>query len=783
MGQVITDPTIIGQLEKAPDIPALAGAVTGQAGRIISDPAIVAELEKDEQQQPQQSWIARGVSKLADLGKSAYGAAFPERDPDTKDIPAYSHQGISDPDLISRIERSKFTTAGFEDAPWRRRLLETLGPRVTNIRKDKFGNEIIKYKGDDGQEHEAYINRPGIDTQDVSRAVHGTIPYLVAGGIARKVAPAASLLTRAPAQAGAAAGVSLGQDIAAGEPIGVSAIGKAATTGAMGAAGEVAGTVAPKVWRYFFQPQYADEATGLLTAAGRKEAERLGLDPNTVQGEVARRLGDVRRAHDPQAAAAGIETGAFGIPTTLGQRTKDPAQLGIEEQMRRSLFGPGAREVISEFDTQQADAIRRAAQGVRGQLAPQGAGSLPEAGQSIGEGLRGAQAASRDKVAQAWKEIEDLYPVLSQTATGNEARGLLTQSLRGKFDDLGFFPDQQLTPSAHKMMGAVTEYSKAMPPAVPYEILGPSAGRAPSLDNMRRRLLAQYQGAQPGQDRAAARAIYDGFNDWVESVSQQQFIRNTAGQFTTKDQAAKLAMARQITREERQLFSPTDPRNRLTPAGKILGDLADNADTPERIVQTLFGTSLGATPKAGTVDAVARLKQVLPPEKFDQVKSAYFLKMVTGNQGDILSPANLNTSVGKAFASQKSVIDAMFTQGEQAFIQDFKKAVALASYRPANPSGTSYELERMRRQRQMGPLHYVLKRMGTRSTFQGEIWQGTMYHWLARTLPNIFNLQEAASRSMARKAIGQAMDFKPDTGELAAALLAAHEARKSGNPQ
>lgn len=729
-------------------------------------------------EQESEWWGTRAAKGVASVARGAYDMAFPERDPDTAHIPGFASQGLNDVEDLSRIERSKFTAAGFEDKPWRRTIMETLGDRVLDVRADKFGNEIVKYRGDDGQEHETYINRPGLDMQDVSRTAHGAVPYFVGGGVATRALGGLgrSLAARLPAQAAAAGAVSIGQDVAAGEP---ASLGKAAITAAGGAAGEAVGTLAPKIWRSLMQPDLFDETANALTPAGRKVAERLGLEPDRIQGEVGRRLHEIRRASDPRAAAAGIEAGEFNIPTTLGQRTKDPEQLNIEEQMRRSLFGPGAREVISDFDVNQARAIHNAADEVRARVAPQGSGSLAEAGQGTSEALRSAQRTSRQTVEDAWDKVGEIYPVLTDTATGNSARGLMTQNLRQQFDDLGFFPDQQLTPTAHKMMEGLTNYSRAMPERMPYSILGDPAPRAPALDSMRRRLLKQYQAAAPGQDKAAARAIYSGFVDWIEDAAAQQKVRGPGMQFVGKQAAQPMENARKITRQQRALFEPRTMQGRLTPSGKILTEIAENADTPERVVQTLFGASTGTAPKAGTVGAVKRLKIALPAEKFDQVKAAYFMRMVTGADGKMLSPGRLDTSVAKTFANQRSVLDQLFDASEQEFIQRFQQAVSLTTYRPPNPSGSSYALEGIRRKRQQGALNYVLRRMGTRSTFQGKVWQGTMYHWLARTMPNVFNTQDAASRAMARRAIGQVMEIKPDSGQLMAAISAAYQNRSA----
>jgi hypothetical protein len=733
----------------------------------------------DEEQQDggflDQTWLGRRVKGAGQLATSAYDAAFPERDPRYAETAGFSGEGIRSLDDFSKLQRGKMSAAGFEEPAHRRLVMQTLGDRVQEVKTDDQGNEIVRYVGDDGKEYETYVNQPGLDWQDVDRFISGSVPYLAAAFLTSRIPGLnRSLLTRAPAQGMAAGGVSIGQDIGADQPVDLP---KAGITALFGGAGEVAGVGLSKLWRRFTEPTYFDEATGTLTKAGRNEAQRLGLDPDQIQGEVARQLSQLRRAESPHATAAGIESGEFGIPTTKGQRTKIPEQLDTEEQMRRSLFGPGAREVISEFDETQRGAITQATERVRTDLAPQSGANLSEAGQEIGEGLRSARAGSDAQVTQVWKEVEDLYPVLTETATGGKAREAMTQHLRQQFDDLGFFPDEKLTPTAHQMMNELTDYSRNIPTNTPYEILG-KTGRAPSLDNMRRRLLARYQGAVDKQDKAAARAIYNGFNDWFDDISTNQSLRTGAGQFTTKDQAAKVAEARQITREQRQLFEPKDKRGKLTPAGRILTELAENADTPERIVQTLFGANITGTPKAGTVAAIKQLKTVFKndPSKLDQVKGAYFLKMVTGRDGNLLSAGHLNTAMNKAFSNQKSVINQLFTREEQQFIKRFQKAVARTSYKPPNPSGSSYSLEAMRRKKRNSGLQYTLRRLGTRSTFQGKVWQGTMYHWLARTLPNIFGAQDAASRSLARKAIGQTIEFKPDQGRILSAIAASYAA-------
>jgi hypothetical protein len=199
-------------------------------------------------------------------------------------------------------------------------------------------------------------------------------------------------------------------------------------------------------------------------------------------------------------------------------------------------------------------------------------------------------------------------------------------------------------------------------------------------------------------------------------------------------------------------------------------------------VSGLFGASVSSTPKAGTVGALRKLKRVFrnDPARWDQVRGAYFLKMITGKDGNLLTPGRMKNEMNKAFENQGSVIDTLFTDADKAFMRRFQKAVEAAVYRDPNPSGTSYALEAMRRKRQRNVLDYLLRARGRSATFQGEAAEATMWHTIARIIPDIFNLQDAASRSMARRAIGQTMDFKPDKGTLLAGIAAAHTASDEG---
>lgn len=798
MPQQVTDPRLLEELERGstpiPDFQApvqrtfdsVFGAPQPQQQSPVADPALIEQLERGEDPSVwNKTWAGRQARKVTDAAQSAYDMAFPARDPANANVPGFASQGITNTSDLAKVERSKLTSAGFEDEPWRRAIVDALGDRLLDRRQDTKGNEIIKYRGDDGQEYETYVNRPGMDTQDWSRTLLGAFPYIVGSSAAGRGLKALtglgkSLWSRVPTQALTAAGISLGQDVAAGTDIGQDELWKSLVTAGFGAAGEVAGTIAPKIWRKFFQSEYFDPATGTLTEAGRRKAAQMGIDPSTVEGEAARRFKEIAQAEDPYAAMAGIQAGEFKIPTSVGQRTKDASKLGLEEEMRRGLHGPEAYRMMQEFDQGQRTAFTEASQDILRKpgmaIAPTSAETIPEASQAIGEGVRKAKRASEAEITKAWPD-EDMLPVFTKTDTGNQARQFMTTRLNEALDGIAL--DQQLTPTAYRMLSFIDDYSKNLPEKIPFEILGKEP-RSPLIDMMRRRLLGAYEAAESKTDRRAARAVYSAFNEWIADVAENQAVRSAKGQFLSPTVGEQLKTAIATTREQKQRFAPRGPDNKPTPGAKIINDIIMNEDTPERIGQSIFGVSTSGLPKAGTVEAVKMLRDVLDANTFDQVKASYFLRMISGKEGTVLSPTKLVTAIDRAFENQGSVIKQLFNGDEQALIKRYREAAAAASFKPPNPSGTSYELERMRHRKRSSVLATMLRKKGGGHTFRGEPVQASFYQILARVLPNWAGLQDRASRALARKATSQAFPRAPDTGSGRAGVSAAYGARDEG---
>lgn len=160
-----------------------------------------------------------------------------KQDPANAGLPTV-YEGVKD--IRHGSHWSQF--AGASDAQLGDRYQQLLGDRFVRRERDANGYEIVVMRGPDGQEHRAYVNKPGLDAEDVARGIRGAIPYLASGGLAGVAAKGGGVLLNSAAQGLAAGGTSIAGDIAQ-EPLG-SKQGiegeKAALSAGFGAAGPLA---------------------------------------------------------------------------------------------------------------------------------------------------------------------------------------------------------------------------------------------------------------------------------------------------------------------------------------------------------------------------------------------------------------------------------------------------------------------------------------------------------------------------------------------------------------
>lgn len=547
-----------------------------------------------------------------------------------------------------------------------------LGDRFVRDETDANGYPVIVYKGKDGREAKAYVNAPGLDMQDVVRGVEGIAPYVGAGRLVSGAMKASALVPRMVGQALGQGATSVAQD-AAGVATGVSRIdpeatvAKAGFAAAGGAAGELAGAGLGYVWRKLVaEPRYFDKVTGKLTAEGEKVAIANGLDPAGLPEQVARDFSrSMANTGDGASAALAASKNEFKIPLTAGEVSGNKHQLLREQQLTGGSYGEAGARRMKAFRDEQDAALKNAARGwldpntpgIAGELAPGRAGSTlakDELGANIRANTQSALDRAKEVETNAWKAVPDDFR--ANDAALSAIDDVIPRTLAAKKVAV---IEEGLTPTAKKMSDMIEKFQAGEMPAASSKYVDKSL--AGHVDVMRRRLLAASEEAATDTDRRAARALYDGFNDWIVEAAKLSGDPSIA---------MKLSAARTISREIHQVFDG----QKGTAGARVMSSILKNADSAEGVVNSLFSVSPKSEIKGGAISALDSLKKAydrhLSPEAakaaWDDIRLAYWMRIVDRKTGDAGGPQAIASAIKSAINNQGSIAKRLFTPAELA---------------------------------------------------------------------------------------------------------------------
>lgn len=629
------------------------------------------------------------------LGRRAQDVAG-KHDPRYKDLPALSDALVEEGSTDVTRPMALSSVLNSSDAQMGDIAKSHLGDRFIGTEKDANGYDVVRYRGKDGSEKAAYVNRPGLDVNDVGRAATGSLPFLAVGGGVGAATKGAGMAIQMGSQALGAVGTSAASDIAQmpmGSEQGIE-LPKAAFAGAGGAvAPPLAAGLSWIARKFITLPGLFDKATGQLTAKGADAAKSAGLNPAELSAE-AQKVFAKTYSMSPDAATAATRSTVepFGIPATKGQVSKDPYLLTQEEGMRRRLYGENAQDTIRAFDNEQQNAVREAALGSRPQsvttaIAPgRRPASAPQdsnpmvLGQSVREGTNAAREAARAAEGEAWKKVPELTPT-------EGAFNILGKSINARLTDVAI--DAETTPAAAKMAQELDRFVSGEAPQQVAKIISNNPVR--TVDQMRRRLLSMSRSAATPEDTRAASRLYDGFNDWIDEAADANLLAGDASA------AAQLKVARGFTKEVREIFEPSIG-GRASPAARRLASVMEGADSPEGVINKLLGSSGSRGVDQGTTQALTNLKQAydrfLPADvaksTWDDVRLAYWTRLVQGRNGEMLGPTAILNNVRTALSNQQSVVRALYAPEEERLIRQFAQAMETISFKPPNASGSGY---------------------------------------------------------------------------------------------
>lgn len=736
------------------------GATDDEVGAYLGAEQVTPQQVAEWQDSQKGGIVSNVVNAVASVPGAIYETVVGRQDPEYADIakqPSIEKaSGIVDP------QAEMF---GVSDAAYGDIYKRNLGDRYIGSFKDKEGYEIVRFRGKDGAEQQAYVNKPGLDWQDVNRGIGQAMPYLAAGTVAGRALGGAGAAANVVGQGVAAMGASGAMD-AVGAWLGSKQgldFNRMLVSGAMGAGGEALGRVVMPFLRKNIQNRTLVGSDGTLTRRGRKLAEKQGLNPDDLNGEIASILKNkAALAEDPGEAIIQSTTDRFGIPTTRGQRTKDPQMLVDEDRMRYGKYGGRAKQEMQTFDLEQRKAIERAAigeqpgEGIAGLINPARAPSdLTD--DAIGEQvLRGAQRAQKNanlEIRKAWRGTENIEAV---PAAYRELETFVTRAL----DDVRVAPTTH--PTAVEMDRALGQFVKRQggqklagepPKAVGMEpkfsVIKQEDVRY--IDEMRRTLMKMKDGAVTGADREAARRIYEGFDDWMKSASERQLLTGSP------DAAQKILDARKTTAQLKGLFDPRK-RGKTTAAGRILNKLGD-AETGEEALRALLGSSGPQVPiRDGGVKALRQFKTAAlkyggdeGKRAWDDVRLSFWLKMVRNPKGEMATPTVISNNIQSALQKNPTLIRTLYTGDEVKLMRQFQQSMKAASYKDPQPSKSGIVMSPM-----ADAAKTVLKGQGERERFvKGNILLANIYRQLARMVPDAAGMQDLMGAPLARSATSQ----------------------------
>lgn len=662
-------------------VSAASGDGTDAFSRIMGTMEVAAP-EADPNAEPDAEGFVGGLKQMV-RGK---------QDPRFKDTPTVYEQFSRDLEAPTGMA----ATLGASDEQMTDIMQRKLGDRFIRREQDANGYPIIVTRGPDGQEQRGYVNKPGLDSQDITRTIRGALPYAAAGGASGTAARGAGWVGHTLVQAATAGSTSVAGDLAQipmGSEQGVE-LGKTGVNTMAGSLGPTVAKAGSALWRRFVtEPSLFDRTTGMLTDKGAQIAKDAGFDPSQMAADIQREFGKTyaRTGGDSTAAAAVIADREFQIPSTVGQRTKDAQKLMEEKSARYGVYGDTAKGVMRGFDERQAEAVKAAAltgspdsAGIIRNIAPGRSETdlaLDNMGANIRRGMQSARGSAQAGEQAAWDQVTDITPK-------PEAFDSLPSMLSGRLGDLPVDPIN--TKTAASMAQALDDFVSGKALSEP---VAKVLKQAPvtTLDQMRRRLLAMSRAADNDTDRKAATAIYDGFNDWIDDAAEQALVNGDP------DAAAALRVARDTSKTMRQIFQPSTKRGMSTPGAKILYDVIERSDSAEGIVSGLFGGGPSSNIKDGTVEALKHMQVALrryadrdlATKTWNDVRAAYWVRLVRGKNGEMLSPTVMMGNIKQALHNQRSVMHVLYENAEIGQMVRFQRALQQISYRDPNPSGSA----------------------------------------------------------------------------------------------
>lgn len=697
----------------------------------------VDEFQQQSDRFADDGFLTRVGRSIAAIPGAVAGAVEGQQDPEFADVPGFDPSGIGDLRIRSALNRAR--VLGVDDETFGRLTKEALGDRLVGVEKDRFGQEVISFRDDQGNIQRQFINKPGLDLDDIGRTFESSLPFMAAGGVVGGLTRGAPLLARAAAQVPGQAVASGAQDLAAGNQVDLPKAGVAAAGGAVGElfSPAVAGFIRT------FRGVRGLAKNGKLTPRGRQAVRQAGITDEEITPEFVEQLSspEAARSADDFQSVMQAQQEQFGVQSSIGQRTMDPDSVAFEQAARRGLLGETAKNTARSFDEAQRSQVVAGARQVGGELGGEAPETIGQAGEILQRGLGASEDEAQAAISEAFGGVnpQRVFP-----------RGIP----KGEFEELGSSLRRELgnrtlsqrrTPAALEAVELLDDFAKGRVREPQVDLLKKGAPIKSNFDTVRRDLNEIVGDAQTPQDVRAAMRIKTVYNQWIAKMA------NGALKTANPEEFAKLQAAIGLTAKTKALFEAQGAKDF---GGKMIQKIMNEADSPEGAIATMLTTSFKQPPKRGAVDAAKRMQTILmkeQPEAWHAMRQAYWLKMtripaleragpITREQMDTAF-GQISRNIEDAMSNQQSLVKVLYSPDEIKQMRSFGRTVRQAQAPNLNPSGTAAEAQRFRQGPRDNVLTVMLRRQAAGQQIRGNAVKATLWRVMTKRAIALFGFR------------------------------------------
>ena len=555
---------------------------------------------------------------------------------------------------------------------------------------DANGNEIFT----DETGESFYINKPGVDTTQVAKAVGQGLTYLQGGAA---VAPIKSTALKVAVAGATTGGINaVNQKLAGRENIDGTEV---AIAGGLGATAQFISPYIGKVFNWA-KNKLTGNVKNIQTGAEIAKANNLNLDKEGLE-TIGKMRANIDKSVPDEAIIAEY---VHGLKLTKGQATQNPQQLADEQLLRNQNGLINKFSKVDDFNNGQIETNLRNIRsnisgGVDDVLEPTVNAEIAK------DALVNTARTARDEFKQAYKDVGSLF-VKKSSIEG------LTGRLKSAVEKSGLSLDKKIAKNANAAIRSIESSIGKMG----------SNAKAFSLkafDQERKVLNNLYSPNMNKTDKMALTVIKRELDDWFYNSIDESLYSGSSKEL------GKLSKARGLMTDYMKRFD-----NKNGDANKVIRNIIREERTPEEFSNMLVGVN--GYSKANAAKMVSAYKNAVggvDSEGFKALKSHVFEKMILGKgvnqstgQTNLKGSQGLVSTFNDAFSVKgKTLMKELYTNAEANEIKSLMRSVNLTNLRGSlqNNSGSGLLVTRLASYYGRG-LPLIGKFLqGTKNVYQG----------------------------------------------------------------